>query len=136
MARVNIYLPDDLAEAIRHANQELNVSQICSAALRDALFAQHTIREPFELLDKIVTTSAPVGWDLAQACGLRYVIASGEPPSDQEGAGDPAWLRATEPGAGIAVEHLPDSGVDAGSEAGAHSWSASSAGGHRCATEA
>lgn len=37
MARVNVYLPDDLAAAVRAA--ELNVSQITQAALTEALAA-------------------------------------------------------------------------------------------------
>ena len=37
MARVNIYLPDDLADAARA--RELNVSMICREAIRDALGA-------------------------------------------------------------------------------------------------
>lgn len=35
MARVNIYLPDDLADAARA--RELNVSMICREAIQDAL---------------------------------------------------------------------------------------------------
>lgn len=40
MARVNVYLPDDLAEAARAAG--LNVSSIAQEALRDRLRARST----------------------------------------------------------------------------------------------
>jgi post-segregation antitoxin (ccd killing protein) len=42
MARVNVYIPDDLAEAARDAG--LNVSRIAQDALRDALAAGSTDR--------------------------------------------------------------------------------------------
>jgi len=40
MGRMNVYLPDDLAEAARSA--DLNVSAITQAAVREALAAQET----------------------------------------------------------------------------------------------
>lgn len=40
MARVNVYLPDDLADAARAAG--LNVSRVAQEALRDRLRAQST----------------------------------------------------------------------------------------------
>lgn len=40
MARVNVYLPDDLAEEVRHA--AVNVSGITQAALREELDARRT----------------------------------------------------------------------------------------------
>ena len=40
MARVNVYLPDDLADAAREAG--LNVSSIAQEALRDRLRAEST----------------------------------------------------------------------------------------------
>ncbi len=40
MARVNVYLPDDLADAAREAG--LNVSNIAQEALRDRLRAEST----------------------------------------------------------------------------------------------
>lgn len=42
MARVNVYLPDDLADAAREAN--LNVSSITQAALKAALAERDTNR--------------------------------------------------------------------------------------------
>jgi post-segregation antitoxin (ccd killing protein) len=42
MARVNVYLPDDLADAARKA--ELNVSGITQAALKEALAERDTNR--------------------------------------------------------------------------------------------
>jgi len=42
MARVNVYLPDDLAAAVRAA--DLNVSQIAQVALTEALAGQATDR--------------------------------------------------------------------------------------------
>jgi post-segregation antitoxin (ccd killing protein) len=42
MARVNVYLPDDLADAARKA--ELNVSGIAQAALKEALAERDTNR--------------------------------------------------------------------------------------------
>jgi post-segregation antitoxin (ccd killing protein) len=42
MARVNVYLPDDLADAAREA--ELNVSRITQAALKEALAERDTNR--------------------------------------------------------------------------------------------
>lgn len=38
MARVNVYLPDELAEEVKAA--DLNVSAVAQAALRDALAAR------------------------------------------------------------------------------------------------
>lgn len=38
MARVNVYLPDDLAEEVRAA--DINVSAVSQAALREALAAR------------------------------------------------------------------------------------------------
>ena len=42
MARVNVYLPDDLASAVKAA--DLNVSAIAQAALADELAARDTNR--------------------------------------------------------------------------------------------
>ena len=47
MARVNVYLPDDLADEVRAA--DINVSAVSQAALREALAA----RQVDEWLDEV-----------------------------------------------------------------------------------
>ena len=58
MARVNVYLPDDLAEAVRRA--ELNVSRITQDAVRRALASADTNRwlERVSALEQTVVTHA------------------------------------------------------------------------------
>ena len=50
MARVNVYLPDDLAERVKEAG--LNISGLTQAALRSALAARHVDEWLDDLMSK------------------------------------------------------------------------------------
>jgi hypothetical protein len=72
MAKVNVYLPDDLAEAVRAS--DVNVSQICQAALREVLDVkaedQPVTYELLEIADRLRET-ARFG-DKPQLYGVGY----------------------------------------------------------------
>lgn len=75
MARINIHVPDDLAERIRTAHRKLNVSQVCQEALQAALAAQEprtfhfntTKREPEECV--LECPLSPAGEDMCEGYG-------------------------------------------------------------------
>jgi ATP-dependent Clp protease ATP-binding subunit ClpA len=78
LPKVNVYLPDDLAESVRAAS--LPISAICQAALRDALrqaiIRQETIVERTLKLPDKVELSLPVTHHVVAALMLAYPAAA------------------------------------------------------------
>jgi post-segregation antitoxin (ccd killing protein) len=65
MARVNVYLPDDLAEELESV-ESLNVSAVCQRALRDELKVMQTIA---------ATESERIEWTIEDASGNVRTVA-------------------------------------------------------------
>jgi len=79
--RVNITVPDDVAEAARAAG--LNVSRIASAALVDELDRQHKVASLDEYLAELDATLGPISAkDSAAAARWADRVLSAPAPSD------------------------------------------------------
>ena len=75
MARVNIYLPDDVYELAQRWRGEANLSEICARAIHDEFDAREMHRAPPALLDALGSESS-IERDLKQRYGLveAYVV--------------------------------------------------------------
>jgi len=81
MGRVNIYLPDHLAEELRRYRTVINVSEVCAAALRAELSARTTSRSAAGLFQSPFTEFSPLDHQLARRFRLHRVVID-SPRSD------------------------------------------------------
>ena len=81
MGRVNIYLPDHLAEELRRYRDVINVSEVCATALRAELSARTTYRSAAGLFQGLFTEFSPLDHQLARRFRLQRVVI-GSPRSD------------------------------------------------------
>jgi DNA-binding transcriptional regulator LsrR (DeoR family) len=84
MARVNIYLPDGLAADIKRLPYELNLSKICSAAIRETIDARDAVRSPDSLLRHLFWS--PAESDLTHRYRHLRKILVGKPMGDEDDA--------------------------------------------------
>jgi DNA-binding transcriptional regulator LsrR (DeoR family) len=117
MARVNIYLPDDLAEDVRASHDGLNLSKICAAAIRDALEARYTMRSAEGLLQTLLWS--PAESHLTHRYRHLRKIVVGRPMGDEDDArATVAYWTAD------VIDHMLATGVQLGIGGGAQIWSA------------
>jgi DNA-binding transcriptional regulator LsrR (DeoR family) len=84
--RLNVYLPDGLADRVDRYRDLINLSRVCSAAIRDAIDALETFRSAEDLFQKVALARTPLEHRLEQRFGLKRVIAANPWPAD---LGDP-----------------------------------------------
>jgi len=75
MPRLNIYVPDRLHEEIERAGNSINLSRVCSEAIRDVLSARSEIREVDYLQAVLFQGHTELEARLATRYGLRTVVA-------------------------------------------------------------
>jgi DNA-binding transcriptional regulator LsrR (DeoR family) len=73
--RLTIYVPDDLAHALKRHPGKLNVSQVCADALRAQLEARGTLDSLEGLFTALFNDPWTVEADLMRKFGLRRVVA-------------------------------------------------------------
>jgi DNA-binding transcriptional regulator LsrR (DeoR family) len=75
MPRLNIYVPSELHEQIERVGDAINLSRICSDALRDALNVRGDVRDVSHLMAMFSMGHSVLEDQVARRYGLRTVIA-------------------------------------------------------------
>src|SRR5258705_480608 len=74
MPRLNIYIPDDLAEELKRLPGEINLSRVCASALRDAVAAGSTLRAGGHLLPALASTFTMTDRRLTHRYRIRDIV--------------------------------------------------------------
>jgi deoxyribonucleoside regulator len=79
VGRVNISIPDDLAPLVSKWRRKINLSEICTQALRHELEAAESHRSAVRLLTKIRRSRSKLEQDLVDRFGLvEVILANGD----------------------------------------------------------
>src|SRR5438128_2546259 len=117
MARVNIYLPDGLAEDIRTSGFDLNLSKICAAAIRDELRARFSVLSADGLIQTLLWSPAE-SYLTHRYKHVRKIVV-GRPTGDENDArATVAYWTAD------VIDHVVATGIHLGIAGGAQMWSA------------
>lgn len=85
MGRVNISIPDDLAPLVSKWRRKINLSEICTQALRHELTAVESHRSAVGLLTKIQRSTSKLEQQLADRYALvEAVVAKGDARDDRD----------------------------------------------------
>lgn len=74
MARLNVYVPDDLTPLIDRWRDQVNLSEVCACALRDSLEAMETGRSARQLLGRLFSGPSNLEREVASRFDLPRVI--------------------------------------------------------------
>jgi DNA-binding transcriptional regulator LsrR (DeoR family) len=83
MARLNVYVPDDLAPIVDRWRERVNLSEICTTALRESLEALESGRSIGPLLDHL-REPTDLESELAARFGLHRAIVARESAAEQD----------------------------------------------------
>jgi DNA-binding transcriptional regulator LsrR (DeoR family) len=96
MARLNVSIPDDLAPLVSKWRRKVNLSEICTQALRSELTAVESHRSAAALLAKIHRPANEWEQRLTQRYGLAEVRISGVEGRDERGLRESLGSEAAE----------------------------------------